>query len=144
MNNNVSKDKKTILITSIIIGFILLICIIVSIIINNLNAKFKNDIEYIYIYQYEVKDFNIDYNSEKILYKKIKFDYNTNYDEIITSLDGLNYNHIVIKNGQVLVNDSSCVNKICMKSVIKYKQSLLNNLDIICMPNGLVITLERS
>ena len=87
-----TNNKKRIIIISIIF-FIVLITLIISqiIIINNIN-KMKDDKLYISIYQYEVENYNIDYNTKRKLYKRIEFNIDTVYTETIYSLDN-NYFH---------------------------------------------------
>lgn len=138
------KEKKIYLILSVTIILFLISLIIISIMINNNNKKIKNnDNLYLKIYQYEVENFHFDYNGNRNLLYEIKFDYNTNFDEIIYSIDSSIYNRVIIKDGMCYVLDATCKNKICMQNKISLNQELLNPISITCMPSGLYIILEE-
>ncbi len=135
------KETKVIIITSLILVIVFISLILVSVIINNTNKKIKEGKLIINIYQYDVIDYNINYDSERILYKSLEFNNDTIYDEIIYSKDGKLFNHVVIKDGECKVIDANCVNHICMSSHLSNKIELLNPKTIICMPSGLYIEL---
>lgn len=138
------KEKYIILSVSILILILLSISIYISIKENNKNKK-TNETNYnLVIYQYEVSNYNINYNSEPIIYKKMPFTKDLELDEVIISLDKNGSNHLIIKNGEVKVIDATCKNHICMTNKITLDNDFINNKEIICMPNGLVVTIENN
>ena len=138
-----TNNKKRIIIISIIF-FIVLITLIISqiIIINNIN-KMKDDKLYISIYQYEVENYNIDYNTKRKLYKRIEFNIDTVYTETIYSLDNNYYNKVVIENGKCYVSEANCLNQICLKNVLTIDKDKVGAKTIVCMPSGLYIELSN-
>ncbi len=143
MGNDTSmkKEIKTIIITSILLVILFIILVISFIVINNQNKELKKGDLIINIYQYDVIDYNINYNSERILYKSLKFTSDTYFDEIIYSKDHTLYNHVEIKDGICKVIDANCMNHICMASHLSVDIELINPKSIICMPSGLYIEL---
>lgn len=138
------KEKNIIIIVSILILLIISFSVFISIKQNISNKKEKDNQLYLVIYQYEVSNYNINYNKDKVLYKKIEFNYELELDEIITSLDKSGYNHLVVSNGVAKITEADCLNHICMGQSITLDNDFLNNKEIICMPNGLVISLETN
>ena len=136
-------NKKAVLSISITLGVIGLIMIFftcVSLYINEQNKKKFDGSVYVVIYQYDVKDFNIDTSSKpSILYKEL-FTSDLFYENKILSKTG-EYNNVLISGGIIKVTSSSCRDHLCESFVIR-ADNLLNNTDIVCMPNGLIITLE--
>ena len=99
---------------------IIIIVIIILFIVNNIVNREEIDIAEIYI------------NNK--LYKSISIDLD---EDIIINNDN-NYNHIKIHNGGVEMIESSCSDKICVKSGHIKKVSDR----IVCMPNKVVIKIK--
>ena len=136
-------NKKTILSISITLGVITIIMffsITLSLIINKRNKDLLNKDIYVVIYQYEVIDFNIDTSNKPIELYRALFTNELKYEKTVYTSDG-NYNVINIENGIIKVTSSTCSDHLCEKFIIS-KENFINNTDIVCMPNGLVITLE--
>lgn len=138
-----NKEKKIVLIISSIIFLLILISTIVFIIINNNNKKMKDEELVIKIYQYEVINYNINFKGEKRLICEFDFNKDTNYDEIIYSIDNSLYNHVIVKDGICKVVDANCMNHICMSSYISCDKTIINPSSITCMPSGLYIVMEN-
>jgi len=134
------NTRKIIIFTTI---FLFISSCIVSIIIIGINKSIldKNTKE-LYIYQYTVDNYNFKKNEEPILYKKIDFNKETQYEETIYSLDNSHYNTVVINNGKVYISSSDCTYKYCMNEVIDLDEGLINNIDITCLCNGLYIVIK--
>ena len=136
-------DKKTgIAIGSAlgIIGVLLCFFATLSFFINQNNKEKLNKDVYVVIYQYEVVDFNINPNSTPIEVYRALFTEELVYEQVINNNQG-GSNTVYIKDGVIKVTHSNCRDHICENYIIK-KENLLNNTDITCMPNGLIITLE--
>ena len=136
-------SKKTSVLVGITVGvicFILCLAIIGSIVVNRINKSKFNDNVYVVIYQYNVVDYNIDLNSEPTILYKERFTEDLVYESIITNATG-GINKVVIKDGVIKVTESNCRDALCENYTI-FCDNFLNNVDITCMPNGLIITLE--
>ena len=136
-------SKKTsiyVVSTLAVMSIILCIAFIGSFIVNKINnAKFENNV-YVVIYQYNVIDYNIDLTSEPTILYKERFTQDLIYENTITNSEG-GINKVVIRNGNINVTESNCRDSLCEHYTITYN-NFLNNVDITCMPNGLIITLE--
>ncbi len=67
-----------------------------------------------------------------------KYDLNEDAEYVITSADG-GTNTVVIKDGRVSVSHATCPDGIC----VKHRAISSTGQSIICLPNKLVITVER-
>lgn len=143
------NKKKTIIITVIIISIILICSIIGCIIVYNKNMNLKSKKLNLVIYQYYTSPDKL--TVEPIIYETL-YDFNneTSYDKYIYMLEDDNeYNHIIIKDGKVIVTEANCYNGNCKRMIIDINDSnfsLLNpNITTIeCKPHGLKITLEEA
>ena len=136
-------DKKTGIAISCVLGIIgVLLCFFaaLSFFINQNNKdKFNGDV-YVVIYQYEVIDFNINPNSKPVEVYRALFTEDLECEQVINNNQG-GTNTVYINDGVIKITHSNCRDHICENYIIK-KDNLLNNTDITCMPNGLIITLE--
>ncbi len=143
-NRYMKKEKKIILISSLIVTFIILVTILVSIYFNKYNQRIKqNDELYLVIYQYQTIDYNFDLDIEPVIFQKIKFNKETNLELEIISLDHKYTNYLCIRAGRAYIKEANCFNQICLNDVITYDVDIINNLNITCMPSGLFICLEE-
>lgn len=140
---NKTNDKKYIILISIIAAALLVLFIGLAIFIVMKNKEFldKQNVEVV-IYQYEVKDYQIDFDSEAVEVYRAAFTKDLNYDEYIYTKDEKGYNHIVIADGLIKVETANCYNKTCTHTEIS-RDGLLSNRTIICHPHGLYIVLEE-
>lgn len=126
---------------SAFINFVIVATAVASIYIQQNNKKLFNN-SYVVIYQYEVINFNINMDSEPVEIYREKFSKDLTYEAVITSLNKRETNKVVIKNGSIYISESSCYNKVCQHTKIKYGELFVNT-EIVCMPNGLIIKLEE-
>ena len=131
------KNKKIIIVTSIIVSVIIVVFSIISINLIKKNKELKENDLYIVIKQ---KDLS---GNENIIYKEL-FTNELEYEETINSIirDG-NSNQVIIKNGSCYVTNTTCPTHSCESYVIKLDDGLfVSNTTISCLPNGLFISLE--
>ena len=131
------KNKKIIIVTSIIVFVIIVVFSIISINLIKKNKELKENDLYILIKQ---KDLS---GNENIIYKEL-FTNELEYEETINSIirDG-NSNQVIIKNGSCYVINTTCPTHSCESYVIKLDDGLfVSNTTISCLPNGLFISLE--
>ncbi len=131
------KNKKIVIITSIIVFLVIVSFSIFSI---NLILKIKelkeNDL-YIVIKQ---KDLN---GNENIIYKEL-FTNDLEHEQTINSLiRSGNSNKVVINNGTCYVTETTCPTHSCESYIIRLDDGIfVSNTTISCLPNGLFISLE--
>ena len=131
------KNKKIIIITTIIVFLVIIAFSIFSINLILKNKKLKEDDLYIVIKQ---KDLS---GNENIIYKEL-FTADLEYEQIINSIirEG-NSNKVIIKNGSCYVTNTTCPTHSCESYVIRLEDGLfVSNTTISCLPNGLFISLE--
>lgn len=133
--------KTTIILISVFISVTIVLLSGISIYIQEKN-KSLFDNSCVVIYQYEVVDFNIDLNSKPIKIYEEKFSKDLELEKVITSLNKKETNTLIIKDGCIYISDSTCYNKTCQHTKIKYGELFVNT-EIVCMPNGLIIKLEE-
>lgn len=131
------KNKRIIIVTSIIVFVIIAVFSIISINLIKKNKELKENDLYIVIKQ---KDLN---GNENIIYKELftsELKYEKTIDSIIRSG---NSNKVVITNGTCYVIDTTCPTHSCENYIIKLDDGLfVSNTTISCLPNGLFISLE--
>ena len=140
-----SKEKKTILITSLIIFIIVLISLIIMVLGLRDNFKQKhNGTLYIVIKQYEVIDGHFKKGDEGIILFEAPFTDELVYEEKIKTKYG--YNVVTIKNGKAYVKESNCPHPHalngCMSNYITNDNNFLDTALIRCMPHGIQIGWE--
>lgn len=134
-----SKENKNVVLVCSIIAFILVLSFIVSLFVRRNKESINNTI---YIFQYQVEDFNIVYDNEPVLLYKFTFTNDLYFDKIINSIDNKYFNHVIISNGTIKVTDSNCKNKLCMNHKIKLYDTVFDGRTIICAPSGLYICVK--
>lgn len=131
------KNKRIIIVTSIIVFIIIVVFSIISINLIKKNKELKENDLYIVIKQ---KDLN---GKENIIYKELftsELKCEKTIDSIIRSG---NSNKVVITNGTCYVTDTTCPTHSCESYIIKLDDGLfVSNTTISCLPNGLFISLE--
>lgn len=138
------KEKKVILLSGLIVFFILIIALGASIYFNYYNQKLKQkDNLYLVIYQYQTIQNHFNNELEPVIYQKINFTYDTNLELDIISLDQKYTNHLCIHQGKAYISEANCFNQICLNDLITLDVDIINNLNIVCMPSGLLICLEE-
>lgn len=143
-NIYMKKEKKVILLSGLIVFFILIIAVGASIYFNNYNQKLKQNKElYLVIYQYQTIENHFNNELEPVIYQKINFTYDTNLELDIISLDQKYTNHLCVKQGKAYISEANCLNQICLNDLITLDIDIINNLNIVCMPSGLLICLEE-
>ncbi len=141
-----TKDKKIILITSIIIGLIVIISFVLTgfKLYNNWQRKNSDGVLYIVIKQYEVVDEHFKIGDEGTIIFEAPFTDDLYYYKKIETKYG--YNTILIENGKALVVDANCPNPHslngCMNGIITNDESFLDISLIRCMQHGISIGWE--
>ncbi len=142
-----NKSNKIILLTSIIIGLIILgVCIFVGIkLYLNVLSKESGTL-YIVIKQYVVEDERFKPGSEGVIIYKEKFTDDLYYHEKIVTKYG--YNEVLIENGIARVIDADClfphIGSGCMNGIVTNKSSFLDKQIICCYKHGISISWEVS
>lgn len=140
------KEKKTILLTSIVIAIIIggsLILMFLGL-RNNWLKKQTDGTLYIVIKQYDVVDGHFKIGDEGIIIFEAPFTDELYYQKKIETKYG--YNTVVIENGKACVIDADCPNPYslngCMSSYITNDQNFLETALIRCMQHGIQIGWE--
>lgn len=131
------KNKKIIIITSVILLFIFILSIIISIRIINKNNKIKENNVIIVISQ------KIDNEIKEVYREKFtdELKYIYYYESYINKGKG---NKVIIENGKCYITESSCPTHSCENYLLTNEKDFLNpSTTITCLPNGLYISLER-
>lgn len=141
-----TKDKKIILITSIVIGIIIVISFVLMgfNLYNNWLDKKRDGVLYIVIKQYEVVDDHFKIGDEGTIIFEAPFTDELYYHKKIETKYG--YNTILIENGKASVIDADCPNPYslngCMSGVITNDNNFLDIALIRCMKHGISIGWE--
>ena len=144
--NKMTKEKKLVLLISIIIGFVILLtCILSGIsLYNNWKEKNSDGELYIVIKQYEVEDEHFKIGDEGTIIFEALFTDDLYYYKKIETKYG--YNIVLIENGKAAVIEANCPNPHslngCMSSFITNDLDLLSNSLIRCMQHGISIGWE--
>lgn len=143
------NKSKTIIITLIVTGFVVLTLLVVSVILaynkSIDNQELKNKKLKVVIYQYHLNSTD----KQEYIYKSFSITNETIFSDTVYALDKEDdYNNIYIKDGVIKVTESNCYNHNCMHMIIDINNkdfSLLNpnTTTIECRPHGLKIILEE-
>lgn len=143
------NKSKTIIITLVVTGFVVLTLLVVSVIFayNKLveNKELKNKNLRLVIYQYNLND----KDEQEYIYKSFAITNETEFTDTVYALDQEGeFNNIYIKNGVIKVTESNCYNHNCMYMIIDINNKDFNLLNpntttIECRPHGLKIILEE-
>ena len=140
-----TKEKKVILVTCLVIGLIVLLSLIFagSKLYTNYLKKDSGTL-YIVIKQYDVLDGHFKHGDEGIIIFEAEFTSELYYEKRIETKYG--YNTILIKNGKAQVIDADCPNPHslngCMNGYITNDKSFLDIALIRCMQHGISIGWE--
>lgn len=141
-----TKEKKTIWGTCIVITIIVIVSLILMIIglKDNWTNKQTGGTLYIVIKQYEVVDEHFKIGDEGIIIFEAPFTDELYYQKKIETKYG--YNTIIIENGKAYVVDADCPNPYslngCMSSYITNDNNFLETALIRCMQHGIQIGWE--
>jgi hypothetical protein len=140
-----TKEKRVVLLTSLVISFIVLISLVFSgIKLYQNHIKKDSGTLYIVIKQYEVVDEHFKIGDEGIVLFEAEFTDELYYKQKIETKYG--YNTILIENGKAQVVDANCPNPHslngCMNGVITNDESFLDIALIRCMQHGISIGWE--
>lgn len=141
-----TKEKKTVIITCLIIILIVTLSLIFMGInlYNNWKLKSSEGTLYIVVKQYEVVDEHFKIGDEGIIIFEAPFTDELYYQNTIYTQYG--YNTILIENGTAKVIDADCPRPYslngCMSSIITNDKQILDNALIRCMQHGISIGWE--
>lgn len=140
-----TKEKRIVLVTSLVIGLIVLLSLVFSgIKLYSNYLKKDSGTLYIVIKQYEVENGHFKIGDEGIVLFEAPFTNDLYYEEKIETKYG--YNTILIENGKALVIDANCPNPHslngCMNGVITNDKNFLDIALIRCMQHGISIGWE--
>lgn len=144
--NKMTKEKKTILIVSLVICFVVLLTSVLAgvSLYKNYQIKNSNGDLYIVIKQYEVEDEHFKLGDEGVVIFEALFTDELYYYKKIETAYG--YNTILIENGVARVIDANCPQPYsingCMSSYITNDSRLLDTALIRCMQHGISIGWE--
>ena len=140
-----TKEKRIVLVTSLVIGLIVLISLVFSgIKLYQNHIKKDSGTLYIVIKQYEVENAHFKIGDEGVVIFEAPFTDDLYYEEKIETKYG--YNTILIKNGKASVIDADCPNPHslngCMNGFITNDENFLDIALIRCMQHGISIGWE--